>query len=172
MLKYVLLALLAERPRHGYELKSAFDALLQGSWPLNIGQVYTTLGRLERDGLVSHEVVEQQERPDRKVHELTAVGEKELRRWLDEPAAEPARLKDELYLKLLVHTIVDHEDAAAYIREQRRLLLDTLADVTASQADADGGIAASLLLEAAALHLEADLRWLDRCEDVLARSAS
>ena len=70
MLKYALLGILAERPRHGYDLKVAFEGAFGGTWPLNIGQVYTTLGRLDRDGLVACEVVEQEALPDLRILNL------------------------------------------------------------------------------------------------------
>src|SRR6185436_4030481 len=72
MLKYLLLALLAKAPQHGYELKQSFEDMLGGTWLLNIGQVYTTLGRLEEDGLIEPTVVRQDLLPDRKVYSLTA----------------------------------------------------------------------------------------------------
>ena len=167
MLKYALLGLLAQRPRHGYELKAAFEELLGGTWPLNIGQVYTTMGRLERDGLVRCEVVEQDPRPDRKVYSLTETGEKELDRWLAEPVGEPVRLKDELFLKLLLHGVLGTVDPTELIATQRQRCLDALAELTDLQTAPSVGQATALLLEGAILHLEADIRWLDRCDEVL-----
>ena len=82
MFKYALLGLLAQEPRHGYDLKTAFETLLGGTWPLNIGQVYSTLSRLERDGFVESQVVPQDLLPDRKVYALTQTGLEELDRWL------------------------------------------------------------------------------------------
>jgi len=100
MLKYALLALIAREPRHGYDLKSAFEEAMGGTWPLNIGQIYTTLSRLERDGLVESTVVEQDVRPNRKVYRITQEGEKELDRWLAQPLALGPPLRDDLYVKM------------------------------------------------------------------------
>src|SRR2546421_3535635 len=118
MLGYALLGLLAVAPRHGYELKAAFEGLLGGTWSLNIGQVYTTLSRLERDGLVESEVVAQDAFPDRKVYSLTELGEKELDRWLGAASPGAVRLKDEFVLKILVHAIVAG-DPRPLVAEQR-----------------------------------------------------
>src|SRR5438128_11022545 len=87
-IKYAILGLLADRPLHGYELKAAYEAELVPATQLNYGQVYTTLERLARDGLVAHEVVSQTERPDKKVYALTREGRRALQEWL----ATPSRL--------------------------------------------------------------------------------
>src|SRR6266511_4189240 len=80
-MRYVFLALLASGPAHGYQLKRRHDALFASGWgPINIGQIYVTLGRLERDGLVTHRTVQQAGRSDRKVYELTELGRKALDR--------------------------------------------------------------------------------------------
>ena len=100
MLKYLVMALLAERPRYGYELKRAFEDLLGGTWILNIGQIYVTLGKLEEDGLIEAEVVPQQLLPDRKVWALTEIGSKELARWTTDDAGQAIKIRDELYFKV------------------------------------------------------------------------
>jgi len=162
---FVVLGLVAQRPRHGYEIKAAFEDLLGGTWPLNIGQVYTTLARLERDGLVKVEVVRQQLLPDRKVYTITEKGWDHLHRWLAEPVADPIRLKDEFFLKVLVHTQIDGGDPVALIWSQRQRYFQTLSDLNALRHDAALEPATALLLEGAALHVEADLKWLDVCEE-------
>src|SRR5947208_15504267 len=85
VLKFALLGLLAKESRHGYDLKRAFERLLGGTWPINIGQIYTTLTRLERDGLVTAETVTQTSVPDRKVYSLTPAGHDALAEWLAQP---------------------------------------------------------------------------------------
>ena len=100
MLRYVVLGLLGAEPRYGYELKAVFEAFLGGTWPLNIGQVYTTLTRLERDGLVVAEVVPQDQTPDRKVYALTDAGRAELDAWLAAVEIGPVRLRDEFFLRI------------------------------------------------------------------------
>ncbi len=168
MLKFALLGLLRQQPRHGYDLKHAFEQLVGGTWTINIGQIYTTLSRLERDGFVRSELVEQDPRPDRKVFSLTPRGEKQLRGWLDTPADEPVRLKDELFLKVLVSSVTGR-DITELVWAQRQRYLDELANLTALQSETGTDQPTSLLLEGAILHLQADLAWLDRCEDTLAR---
>jgi DNA-binding PadR family transcriptional regulator len=167
MLKYALLGLLAQGPRHGYDLKNAFETMLGGTWPLNIGQVYTTLSRLERDGLVESKVVHQDLLPDRKVYSLTSAGQEELDRWLTEPTRGTIRLKDEFFIKLLVHQLVASDGSPALIWKQRQVYMQTLAQLTGLRADPSLEPATVLLLEGAILHVEADLEWLDLCEERL-----
>ena len=167
MLKYALLGLLAQEPRHGYDLKNAFETMLGGTWPLNIGQVYTTLARLERDGLVESQVVPQDLLPDRKVYSLTAMGQEELDRWLAEPTKESIRLKDEFFIKLLVHQFISPQGSLALIWKQRQVYMQTLTDLTALRVDPALDPATRLLMEGAILHVEADLEWLDLCEESL-----
>lgn len=168
MLKYLLLSLLAERSRHGYELRTAFEELLGGTWPLNIGQIYTTLSRLEQDGLVSASVVAQELLPDRKVFEITERGEKELTRWVDEPPA-PVRLRDDAFLKVVAQLVAGAGagDVLAVLWRQRESLFQSLADLETLRAKEGLHTATALLLEAAMLRVEADLRWLDVCEQEL-----
>jgi DNA-binding PadR family transcriptional regulator len=167
LLKYALLSLLAQEPRHGYDLKAAFEGLLGGTWPLNIGQVYTTLGRLERDGLTESEVVPQDLLPDRKVYAITAAGQEELTRWLAEPTEGAIRLKDEFLIKFLVSQLIASDGSLALVWKQRQVYLQRLAQLTALQGDPSLNDATRLLLGAAILHVEADLNWLDLCEEEL-----
>lgn len=163
MLKFALLGLLAKEPRHGYELKTLFEEILGGAWPLNEGQVYTTLARLERDGLVDCEVVQQHLLRDRKVYRLTALGWEALAEWLAEPVTGEVRIKDEFFVKVLIHSLVDSGDPLALIWSQREEYLRALAELNDLRSG-DQTAATMLLLEGAALHVEADLRWLDICE--------
>src|SRR5439155_27244664 len=101
-IKHAILGLLAERPLHGYELKAAYEEELVPSTQLNYGQVYTTLERLGRDGLVGHELVSQTERPDKKVFALTPAGRKELKDWLSRPSQLDLDLRNEAFLKLIL----------------------------------------------------------------------
>jgi DNA-binding PadR family transcriptional regulator len=167
--KYALLGLLAGGSRHGYDLKSAFEELLGGSWPLNVGQVYTTLARLERDGFVRSRVVPQDLVPDRKVYEITAAGRKELVRWLSEPTNGPVRLKDELFVKVLVQSLVKDGNPGDLIGRQRREHLQTLGELSELLSEDGLNPATRLIVEGAMLHVEADLEWLDLCEERLTR---
>jgi DNA-binding PadR family transcriptional regulator len=167
MLKHMLLGLLKQEPRHGYDLKSAFETLLGGTWPLNIGQIYTTLARLERDELVESETVPQDLLPDRKVYTITHAGQEELDRWLTEPASESIRLKNEFFIKLLVHRLVGSDDFNTLIWKQRQVNMQTLAELTSLRSDTSLDPVTNLLIEGAILQVEADLNWLDLCEQRL-----
>src|SRR5829696_10215963 len=101
-IQHAVLALLADRPSHGYELKAAFQSAVGPQWgPLNIGHLYQVLDRLSRDRLVSSQRVAQQVRPDRVVYEITGAGRAELRRWLDAPSPRTGGFRDDFFLKLM-----------------------------------------------------------------------
>jgi DNA-binding PadR family transcriptional regulator len=164
MLKYLLLALLAKAPQHGYELKQAFEDMLGGTWLLNIGQVYTTLGRLEEDGLIEPTVVRQDLLPDRKVYSLTVLGEKELRRWLEEPVVGLVRLREEVFLKIVAQGIADAPAALALIASQRHEYLEATTQIARQRAEPELPAATGLILDGLLHRLEADLLWLDEAE--------
>src|ERR1051326_7748750 len=98
--KYALLGILSERERHGYDLKNAFDERVGEFWALNFGQIYSTLDRLEREGLVEMHSQPQEKRPDRKVYRITTKGRRELEKWLYRPVLRPRALRDEVFIKL------------------------------------------------------------------------
>ena len=163
-MRFPLLALLANGPAHGYELKTAmeqrFGAVLP---PLNAGQIYTTLSRLERDGLVDDDAVAQNGRPNKRVYRLTEQGQRGAERvggGLD--AADP--LKDDFFIKLVLARAAQIADPLELIDRQRAAYLQALRDLDDVAAQAGGDETAALLVEGAALHLEADLKWLDLCE--------
>jgi DNA-binding PadR family transcriptional regulator len=169
-MRYAFLALLAKAPAHGYELKQAFEELFGDVWPpLNFGQVYTTLQRLERDELVRSHEVAQDHRRDKKVYELTPAGHAELRSWLAEPATGPW-LKDEFFMKLVMAGLAGTADQSALIERQRRVYMQALHDLNAMAARAGAATDAvpALLIEGAALHVQANLKWLELCEETLA----
>lgn len=172
MLKHALLALLAQQPCHGYELKVTFEKTMGGLWPeINIGQVYTTLSRLERDGLVTSQVVDSPgERTDKKVYELTHAGRLELQHWLAQPSAS-IQIKNEFFVKLAFTQALGMDAAKALIARQRREYLQAiriLDDLSASPTS-DGNLVSSLLIEGALLYLRAGLEWLDLCEKRIAQ---
>ncbi len=169
--KHAILGLLSDRPLHGYDLKSAFEDELAPKSQLNFGQVYTTLDRLRRDGLVDHDVVSQAVRPDKKVYALTDRGRDELREWLSTPARHDLDLRNETFLKLmLARRLVDVEPANV-IAIERRACMERLHEVgrARARAQADTSVQETLLLELAVLRLEAFAKWLDRCETLLAQ---
>src|SRR6266478_6429111 len=96
--KYALLGILAKDQRHGYDLKDAFEESVGDFWTVNYGQIYRTLDRLERDGLVEWHQEPQERRPDRKVYRITPKGRTELEQWLVEPSSRPRALRDELFV--------------------------------------------------------------------------
>ncbi|GAA0845134.1 PadR family transcriptional regulator [Streptosporangium amethystogenes subsp. fukuiense] len=164
----MLLALLAKEPAHGYELKQALEQIFGSAYPSpNIGQIYVTLGRLEKDGLVRVVDVEQSNRPNKKVYYLTAAGREALETWVDEPTEGP-RVRDEFFMKLVLAPMTGIADRMAMINRQRRHYLGLMRDLNelAGRADRDNR-AALLLIEGAMLHLQADLDWLERCQEEL-----
>lgn len=167
MLKHTLLGLLTQKPRHGYDLKNEFESLLGGTWPLNIGQVYTTLNRLERDGLVQSDLVHQDLLPDKKVYSTTEAGREELDRWMAEPTTDTIRVKDEFFIKLLVHQLMGSNEALPLIWKQRQVYMQKMAQLTSLLSHPSMDPATKLLIEGAILHIDADLHWLDLCEERL-----
>lgn len=160
------LALLSDGGAHGYELKqtleSAFGALLP---PLNAGQIYTTLARLERDGLVVGQPVAGDGRGKR-VYELTAAGRGALAGWLETPVPG-RRFKDEFFMKVVVSKAARLAQPKRLIDEQRREYLQSLRDLNDLLETDETGGTAELFVEGAILHLEADLKWLDLIEQRL-----
>ena len=163
-MRYPVLALLADAPAHGYEirrgLEERFGAVIA---PLNAGQVYTTLQRLERDDLVRDDAVEQASRPDKRVYRLTPAGREALQTWLGAPSA-PTRLRDDFFMKLVFAHTMGLADPAALIARQRSAYLRALGELERVIATGAEDPTTALVAEGAALHLEADLKWLDRCE--------
>jgi DNA-binding PadR family transcriptional regulator len=169
-IKHAILGLLSARPLHGYELKSAYEEELVPATQLNYGQVYTTLERLGRDGLVGHEVVNQAERPDKKVYALTSAGRKELREWLTTPSRHDLDLRNETFLKLTLAGRLPGADPLEVLAVERRACFERLHEVRQAAARADQqatSVQTILLLDLAVLRLEAFLKWLERCEELL-----
>jgi DNA-binding PadR family transcriptional regulator len=163
LVQEVLLALLAGEAAHGYQLQAQL-ALALGplAGALNAGQVYVTLGRLERGGLVAGQRVGQSDRPDRKVYVLTDAGQLRVREWLEDttwPKPAPA----EFHLKLVAAAAAGLADPVALVDRQRAQLLVELREAQrAALAEATRSVA-GLLLEGVVLRLQADLRWLEEC---------
>ena len=159
-MRYPVLASLAAAPAHGYEIKRGLEERFGSAVaPLNIGQVYTSLQRHQRDELVVDEEAHEGGR-DRRVYRLTDAGRRALEEWVG-TASGPTRLRDDFFMKLVL------ADTAELIARQRALYLGALRDLENVLADGDADATTSLVVEGAALHLEADLKWLDRCEAVL-----
>ena len=158
---------------HGYQLRTEFETTTGSTWPLNVGQVYTTLTRLERDGLVEP----QDEDADGRVcYAITAAGRTELAGWFDAPVTARDRPRDELAIKLALAVTVPGVDVTTVIQRQRTATVSSLQDLTRLKHKATDGPGAddlswSLVLESMRYHAEAEVRWLDHCETALARAA-
>ncbi|MET7390594.1 PadR family transcriptional regulator [Streptomyces sp. NPDC005529] len=163
-----LLALLVDGPAHGYELKRHLEQTLGSAFPQpNIGQIYVTLGRLEKAGLVECEEVEQTSRPNKKVYQLTDAGREALHDWYEETADEP-RVRDEFFMKLALAAVTGFADRIALINKQRRQYLNTMRSLPKlAAAESPDNRIPHLLIEGAMLHLQADLDWLERCQEEL-----
>jgi DNA-binding PadR family transcriptional regulator len=166
------LALLADGPAHGYELRGAVQercgALLP---PMNAGQVYNTLGRLESAGLVEGEAVAEEGRRDRRVYRITRAGRAELEAWVSRPVAA-TRFGDEFFFKLAFAGLAGLADPETLLEERRADCLQALRDTDAVARSGDRGSPAALLAERATVHLEAELRWLETCCERLAEGAA
>lgn len=165
-----VLAMLAKEPSHGYRLRARLRQVLGPlGESMNAGQVYVTLARLERAGLVVCERVERlPDRSDRKVYALTPSGQQRVAAWLSEVSWPKPDLAD-FHLKLAAAAAARLADPVELVAAQRRELLRRLRDVQrALLAEADGSTA-GLLLEGVVLRLQADLRWLEACERVWSR---
>jgi DNA-binding PadR family transcriptional regulator len=174
-IRHGLLALLARGPRYGYQLRAEFESLTGATWPLNVGQVYSTLSRLERDGLAVRVGADDE---GRFVYRITATGLAEVERWYGSPVGHAGRSRDELAIKLALAVTSPGVDVRAVLQAQRTATLLALRDldrqrVAARQADrSDGHDAAWLLvLESMVLQTEAELRWLDHCEEYMLSAA-
>jgi DNA-binding PadR family transcriptional regulator len=160
-----VLAMLAKEPSHGYQLRARLrQALGPLGEAMNDGQVYVTLTRLEKAGLVTAEpTAGRPERPDRKMYELTAAGQQRVAEWLAEVSWPKPDLA-EFHLKLIAAAAAGLADPLAIVDTQRRELLRRLRDAERAALAEPAGSAAGLLLEGIVLRLQADLRWLEACE--------
>jgi DNA-binding PadR family transcriptional regulator len=166
-MREVFLALLSGEHAHGYELKRELEQEFGSLLPaLNAGQIYTTLARLERDGLVVGDRVPGDSRGKR-VYRLTDAGRKAVAEWIETPASG-RRLKDEFFLKLVVASSAGLAKPKKLIESQRREYLQSLRDLNGLLEANGKGPAAGLLVEGAILHLKADLEWLELMEQRLA----
>ncbi len=168
-MKHGLLALLERGPMHGYQLRSAFEGSTGHTWPINIGQIYTTLARLERDDLV---------RPlpendgGQRPYEITAAGRAELAGWFTTPVSRTERPRDELAIKLALAIGTPGVDIHAVVQAQRTATMGALQEYTRLKAgSAATDLPWRLVVDAMLFQAEAEIRWLDHCETALARAA-
>ncbi|MFF4172054.1 PadR family transcriptional regulator [Streptomyces sp. NPDC001744] len=176
-IRHGLLALLERGPRYGSQLRTEFESRTGSTWPLNVGQVYTTLGRLERDGMVAQSG---EDEAGHVLHAITDAGRDELRTWFERPVDRTSPARDELAIKLAMAVGAPCVDIRDVIQSQRRHTVKAMQDYTRLKARAllaveNGGarerddVAWLLVLEQLIFQTEAEARWLDHCESRLIR---
>ncbi len=172
-IRHGLLALLERGPMHGYALRVEFEAATGATWPLNVGQVYTTLSRLERDGLVEPHAADGSDGEGKVTYRITDAGREELARWFQTPLERQGRPRDELAIKLAMALTTPGVDVRAVVQRQRTATLRTLRELTRLKAGADARAEAAWLLvnESMIFQAEAEARWLDHCEAQLTQAA-
>lgn len=159
---HALLALLAEEPKFGLRLKEEFEQRTGSVWPLNVGQVYSTLQRLERDGLVAN-ADESGTVASQKLYSLTEDGGSELRSWLSTPPDDPNPSRDEVVIKVMVALSVPGVDVLDVVQDHRRQALESMQTLTRLKASGDD-VAMVLVVDSLLFRHEATIRWLDTCE--------
>jgi DNA-binding PadR family transcriptional regulator len=166
--RHALLALLSEGPKYGLQLREEFEARTGEVWPLNVGQVYTTLQRLERDGFVESDG-EAEEGPQ-KGFRITAEGEQELAAWLRTPPDLSSPPRDELVIKILIAMRMPGTDVSEVIQTHRRYLVELMQQWTRIKEDAAGNdLNLTLAVDAELFRLDAVVRWLDTADGRLKR---
>ena len=169
-MRHALLALLSEGPKYGLQLRQEFEARTGEVWPLNVGQVYTTLQRLERDGLVESEGASDE--GAQKDFHITVAGETELSRWLRTPPDLSSPPRDELVVKVLIALQVPDVDVREVIQVHRRYLVQLMQQWTRlKQDEADLDLAFALVVDAELFRLDSVVRWLDTADGRLKRAS-
>jgi len=161
-IRHALLALLAEGPKYGLQLREEFESRTGEVWPLNVGQVYTTLQRLERDGLVETDADGER---SQKLYRITGAGTQELGEWLRRPPDLVPPPRDELVIKVLVALQIPGIDVHEILQAHRRQAIEVMQRYTRVKADAaEGDVALALVADAELFRLEAIVRWLDAAD--------
>jgi DNA-binding PadR family transcriptional regulator len=153
-----LLGLLEREPSHGYDLKNEYDSYFGRSRPLQFSQVYSTLGRLARDGKVEAGGIEQGPGPERRRYTITEIGRDEVERWLSQPVEPEPHLQTELFTKVVLSLMLGRS-AELYLDIQRSAHLRRMRELT--DLKRNGAVVDALLADHGLFHLEADLRWID-----------
>jgi DNA-binding PadR family transcriptional regulator len=165
--RFAILGLLSQRPRHGYDLRTAFSALVGGdrNWEVKPAQIYTTLNRLEEAGLVLKGDTQQDGGPEKHIYTITAEGKSALAEWFTN-GITPEHQRDEFFVKLMTALVCGEADPTRLLQIQRAHLFQDLHAATTqrNQYDPRTEMAQILLLDKTIMHLEADLRWLDIAE--------
>jgi DNA-binding PadR family transcriptional regulator len=170
--RHALLALLSEGPKYGLQLREEFEARTGEVWPLNVGQVYTTLQRLERDGLVESDDDDGQDGPQ-KGFRITAAGATELAGWLRTPPDMSSPPRDELVMKVLVALRVPGTDVRDVIQVHRRYLVQLMQQWTRiKESEGESDLSLALVVDAELFRLDAVVRWLDAADGRIKRAAA
>jgi DNA-binding PadR family transcriptional regulator len=169
--RHALLALLSEGPKYGLQLREEFEARTGEVWPLNVGQVYTTLQRLERDGLVESDG--SADEGPQKGFRITGAGAAELATWLRTPPDLSAPPRDELVIKVLVAMRLPGTDVHEVIQAHRRYLVELMQQWTRIKEDeASYDVSLALVVDAELFRLDSVIRWLDSADGRLKRAAA
>jgi len=169
--RHALLALLSEGPKYGLQLRQEFEERTGEVWPLNVGQVYTTLQRLERDGLVESDGAD--DAGTQKAFRITDTGVGELRSWLRKPPDLSAPPRDELVIKVLVAIRVPGVDVHDVIQAHRRYVVQVMQEWTRVKRDAgENEVSLGLVVDAELFRLDSVARWLDAAESRLRRAGA
>ena len=190
-IRQAMLAILEQGPMYGYQLRAEFEQRTGETWPLNIGQVYTTLTRLERDGLVEvvgHGGADESDQADPSdqgsdrqhvSYRATEAGRSEVSEWFATPVPRSQPPRDELAIKLAIAVTLPGVDVGTIIQRQRSATMASLQDYTrlkrtgrAATPQEPADLAWSLVLDALVFDAEAEVRWLDHCEARLRRAAA
>lgn len=173
-IRHAMLALLSEGPKYGLRLREEFQDRTGEVWPLNVGQVYTTLQRLERDGLIASDPGDDGETDGpQKTYHLTDDGASELARWLRTPPDLSSPPRDELVMKVLVALRVPGTDVRDVIQAHRRYLVELMQQWTRiKEDDAGDDLNMSLAVDAELFRLDSAVRWLDAAEARIRRAAA
>jgi len=168
--RHALLALLSEGPKYGLQLRQEFEARTGEVWPLNVGQVYTTLQRLERDRLVESDGSGEDGPQNR--FRITDGGHDELARWLRTPPDLSSPPRDELVMKILVAAGLPDVDVHDVVQTHRRYLVELMQEWTRlKEYAADRDLSFTLVVDAELYRLESVVRWLDAAEGRIKRAA-
>lgn len=168
--RHALLALLSDGPKYGMQLRDEYEAATGDIWPLNAGQVYTTLQRLDRDGLVDSDGAAEDERQKR--FRITAQGQTELAEWLRTPPGPATSPRDELVTKVLVATRVPGADVAEVIQAHRRQAMELMQQWTRlKEEQTEFDLPFALVVDAELARLDGIIHWLDMADKHLKRAA-
>jgi DNA-binding PadR family transcriptional regulator len=170
--RHALLALLSEGPKYGLQLREEFEARTGEVWPLNVGQVYTTLQRLERDGLVESDTGSETDGPQ-KGFRITRAGQQELAGWLRTPSEITSPPRDELVMKILMALRVPGTDVREVIQVHRRYLVELMQQWTRiKETEAEADLSLALVVDAELFRLDAIVRWLDDADARIRRAGA